>query len=277
MSRQILSFTQKASGTAAFKLPCGFCLLPRRVSEQSRRTASKSMLWSPAPRFFDRNMGIQGSAKHHSDGLLAPSTCCLPLCQAGSIHKCLARENARENGPPGPRKRDWFDYQHVTHRPGDSRCRIPEQLLGCIIRACSRENDVVLDPFGASGTTLAVARKLNRRFIGFGISRDDVRKIKERLSSVHPGDTLVGPEKPALSAPRTKAGRKLKRPGKVSTDTASQSPVLAKPNLGDPQPVCLRAPPGFWLTPIAEGSSSKDSAPRTRNSSRSSRASKRTG
>ncbi len=108
---------------------------------------------------------------------------------------------------------------------------MPEQLLGRIIRASSRENDIVLDPFGGSGTTLAVAKKLNRRFIGFEISSKYVENIKERLSSIQPGDPLVGPEHSVLSAPPTKAGRKLKRAGKVSTDTVSQSPVLAKTNV----------------------------------------------
>jgi site-specific DNA-methyltransferase (adenine-specific) len=44
---------------------------------------------------------------------------------------------------------------------------MPEQLLGRIIRACSNPGDVVLDPFGGSGTTLVVARKLHRRSLGF--------------------------------------------------------------------------------------------------------------
>ena len=42
-------------------------------------------------------------------------------------------------------------------REGFHGCQMPEQLLGRIIRACSREGEVVLDPFGGSGTTLAVA------------------------------------------------------------------------------------------------------------------------
>jgi hypothetical protein len=42
-------------------------------------------------------------------------------------------------------------------REGFHGCQMPEQLLGRIIRAGSREGEVVLDPFGGSGTTLAVA------------------------------------------------------------------------------------------------------------------------
>ena len=54
-----------------------------------------------------------------------------------------------------------------SQRAGWHGCQMPEQLLGRIIRASSREKDLVLDPFGGSGTTLAVAKKLKRRFVGF--------------------------------------------------------------------------------------------------------------
>ena len=134
-----------------------------------------------------------------------------------------------------PAHSDTWYFSRVAGTFGERRgwhgCQMPEQLLGRIIRASSRENDIVLDPFGGSGTTLAVAKKLNRRFIGFEISSKYVENIKERLSSIQPGDPLVGPEHSVLSAPPTKAGRKLKRAGKVSTDTVSQSPVLAKTNV----------------------------------------------
>jgi DNA modification methylase len=94
-----------------------------------------------------------------------------------------------------------------SERRGWHGCQMPEQLLGRIIRACSNEGDIVLDPFGGSGTTLAVARKLRRRFVGFELSPEYARKIEERLSHVKPGDPLVGPENPASSAPRTKDAR----------------------------------------------------------------------
>ena len=55
-------------------------------------------------------------------------------------------------------------------RAGWHGCQMPEQLLGRIIRACSNEDDLVLDPFAGSGTTLAVAKKLGRRFVGFELS-----------------------------------------------------------------------------------------------------------
>jgi DNA modification methylase len=42
---------------------------------------------------------------------------------------------------------------------------MPEDLLELIIRASSKEGDLVLDPFGGTGTTAFVAKRLKRRFI----------------------------------------------------------------------------------------------------------------
>jgi site-specific DNA-methyltransferase (adenine-specific) len=89
---------------------------------------------------------------------------------------------------------------------------MPEQLLGRIIRASSNEGDLVLDPFGGSGTTLAVARKLGRRFLGFELSEQYAARIDQRLAAIRPGDPLDGAPEPLKSVPATKNGRRLKRP-----------------------------------------------------------------
>jgi len=94
-------------------------------------------------------------------------------------------------------------------RAGWHGCQMPEQLLGRIVRACSNPGDVVLDPFAGSGTTLAVARKLDRRPIGFELSEKYAARACERLASITPGDPLDGSENPLTSAPSTSAGVKL--------------------------------------------------------------------
>ena len=63
-------------------------------------------------------------------------------------------------------------------RAGWHGCQMPEQLLGRIIRACSNEGELVLDPFAGSGTTLAVAKKLGRRFLGFELRPNTPRRSK---------------------------------------------------------------------------------------------------
>jgi DNA modification methylase len=94
-------------------------------------------------------------------------------------------------------------------RAGFHGCQMPEQLLGRIIRMCSHENDVVLDPFSGSATTLAVAKKLGRRYLGFDLSPDYVQRGTQRLAAIEVGDPLDGAPEPTMSAPKTANGRRL--------------------------------------------------------------------
>ena len=88
-------------------------------------------------------------------------------------------------------------------RAGFHGCQMPEQLLGRIIRACSNEGELVLDPFSGSSTTLTVSKKLGRQFLGFDISEDYVTRGLTRLASVQTGDALEGAPEPTVSAPAT--------------------------------------------------------------------------
>ena len=88
---------------------------------------------------------------------------------------------------------------------------MPEQLLGRIIRCCSDPNEIVLDPFGGSGTTFTVAKKLGRRWIGFELSADYVAKIKSRLGGTQVGEPLDGAVDPVTSAPSTPDTPKTRR------------------------------------------------------------------
>ncbi len=103
-------------------------------------------------------------------------------------------------------------------RAGWHGCQMPEQLLGRIIRACSNEGELVLDPFCGSGTTPAVAKKLHRRYLTFELSEDYAKQARDRLASIKPGDPLDGVADPLSSVPDTANGRRLdkaKKPGKA--------------------------------------------------------------
>lgn len=105
-------------------------------------------------------------------------------------------------------------------REGFHGCQMPEQLLGRIIRLCSRPGEVVLDPFSGSGTTLAVAKKLGRASRGFDLSPDYAKYGTERLQAIHVGDALSGTAEPTMSVPVTL--REIKR-GKNTPNIDSKS------------------------------------------------------
>ena len=58
----------------------------------------------------------------------------------------------------------------------------PEALLERIIKASSNEGDIVLDPFCGCGTAVAVAQKLNRKWIGIDITYLAIDIIEKRLA-----------------------------------------------------------------------------------------------
>jgi len=59
----------------------------------------------------------------------------------------------------------------------------PEALLERIIKASSNEGDIVLDPFCGCGTTVTVAEKLKRKWIGIDITHLAVSLMKHRLEN----------------------------------------------------------------------------------------------
>ncbi|MCY2925789.1 MAG: site-specific DNA-methyltransferase [Planctomycetota bacterium] len=105
-------------------------------------------------------------------------------------------------------------------RAGWHGCQMPEQLLGRIIKACSNPDELVLDPFGGSGTTLAVAKKLGRQFLGFELSENYAAKIESRLSGIRVGDPLSGAEEPNVSAPSTAKGKRRPAEGGLFASVA---------------------------------------------------------
>jgi site-specific DNA-methyltransferase (adenine-specific) len=94
-------------------------------------------------------------------------------------------------------------------RAGFHGCQMPEQLLGRIIKVSSNPGELVLDPFGGSGSTLVVAKKLGRDYLGFELSENYATRIRERLEAARAGEPLVGPADPLASAPATANGRRL--------------------------------------------------------------------
>ena len=80
--------------------------------------------------------------------------------------------NVWDDIPSGLKVKKATDYYSEKH----------PKILERIIKASSNEDDVVADFYCGSGTTLAVAKSLNRNFIGCDINAAAVRISNERLS-----------------------------------------------------------------------------------------------
>jgi DNA modification methylase len=78
----------------------------------------------------------------------------------------------------------WTDIQNVQSQSGERigyPTQKPEALLERIIKCASNEGDMVLDPFMGGGTTIAVADRLNRQWIGIDQSAMAVKVTELRL------------------------------------------------------------------------------------------------
>ncbi|MGI9558300.1 MAG: DNA methyltransferase [Thermodesulfobacteriota bacterium] len=79
----------------------------------------------------------------------------------------------------------WNDIPDAMHISKNERTGYPTQkpiaLLERIIKASSKEDDIVLDPFCGCATTLVAAEKLNRRWIGIDISEKAVDLVTLRM------------------------------------------------------------------------------------------------
>ena len=89
------------------------------------------------------------------------------------------------NNMRGANPGNVWDFSHVHYCQASRQnhpTQKPEALFERMILASSDENDVVLDPFCGSGTSLRVCQQTNRRGIGIEINEEYVNMTKERLT-----------------------------------------------------------------------------------------------
>jgi len=90
---------------------------------------------------------------------------------------------------------DWFEMPPINQAAKERLgypTQKPEALLERIIKASSNEGDVVLDAFCGCGTTVAVAQRLNRKWIGIDITYNSISLILKRLTDAYGNDIMNG-------------------------------------------------------------------------------------
>ena len=99
---------------------------------------------------------------------------------------------------------DWWDIPALPPMSGERigyPTQKPEALLKRIIECASNKGDIVLDPFVGGGTTVAVADKLNRRWIGIDQSAQAVEVTRQRIGALKPDHSSLSTS--AQSAAKT--------------------------------------------------------------------------
>jgi site-specific DNA-methyltransferase (adenine-specific) len=105
-----------------------------------------------------------------------------------SGHRKPGVEEAETQGPPLSDTWEVGVIAAIGRERTGYPTQKPEALLERVIRASTHEGDIVLDPFCGSGTTLAVAERLGRQWIGMDVAPMAIEVSRERLakSSVSP-------------------------------------------------------------------------------------------
>lgn len=100
------------------------------------------------------------------------------------------KENSAQRIDPDRRLKDVgvrFNIWEITSSrnansgTGNHPAIFPEKLAEDHILSWSNEGDIILDPMAGSGTTLKMAKKNNRNYIGIEISQEYINIINERL------------------------------------------------------------------------------------------------
>ena len=159
--------------------------------------AHETMLWCAKSEKSKYTFNYD-AMKNLNEGLQMRSDWTLPLCTG----------QERLKGEDGQKI-------HATQKP--------ESLLYRVITSASNVGDVVLDPFFGTGTTGAVAKRLNRKYIGIERDQGYIKAALDRLKRVQPVDDVSLLDTPSKrSEPRIPFGnvveRGLLKPGDVLTD-----------------------------------------------------------
>ena len=127
----------------------------------------------------------------------------------------------------------WDDIRELTsgYFAGDEALRdaeghrlhkqqAPIQLLLRIILSSTNPDDVVLDPFAGSGTTLVVAEQLGRKSVGIELDSQNVALIQNRLAERRKSDDVSRFLKDYVCTPNLEAIWGKTMPMRKSTPSA---------------------------------------------------------
>jgi site-specific DNA-methyltransferase (adenine-specific)/modification methylase len=120
--------------------------------------AHETLIWASKDKDSKYTFNYK-TMKAYNDNLQMRSDWYIPICNG--------KERIKINGHKA----------HPTQKP--------EALLYRIITSTSKPSDLILDPFVGTGTTLAVAKKLGRNFIGIEKEKKYVKISNERIKKVN--------------------------------------------------------------------------------------------
>lgn len=152
-------------------------------------------------------MTTYNDVRQNPKGKLPDDTWVLKFPATADWH--VRPQDAQEEGHFDPEGDTWYQSRLAgtfKEREQWHPCQLPEALLERIVRCSSNRGDLVFDPFAGSGTTLAVAHKLGRHWLGCELSPEYREKALERITA-DPAEKLNAP---VITKKGRRAGKKKK-------------------------------------------------------------------
>ena len=144
------------------------------TEEYSKVTKSKFKYRDDIGLYQIRGKNLSGSPVKAADGLTPEDEKKYP----GLTYRDYLHDR------PGVAPRDWWQVP-IINKAAQERLyyptQKPEELLRRIISVSSNPRDIIVDVFAGSGTTLAVAEKLGRRWIGIDCGKLAIYTIQKRM------------------------------------------------------------------------------------------------
>jgi DNA modification methylase len=100
------------------------------------------------------------------------------------------------NNMRGANPGDVWEFSHIHYCQENRQnhpTQKPEGLMERMILASSNENDLVIDPFSGSGTTLRVCQQLKRDCLGIELNEEYIKSTEKRLSEDFVGFDSIDP------------------------------------------------------------------------------------
>jgi DNA modification methylase len=100
------------------------------------------------------------------------------------------------NNMRGANPGDVWEFSHIHYCQENRQnhpTQKPEGLMERMVLASSNENDLVIDPFSGSGTTLRVCQQLKRDCLGIELNEEYIKSTEKRLSEDFVGFDSIDP------------------------------------------------------------------------------------
>ncbi len=109
-----------------------------------------------------------------------------PQAETSQYNNGNGKKYVWEPHPNGAKPKDVLEIPTLSNSSWEKtshKTQKPVELVRRCVLSSSNENDLVIDPFGGSGTTYAVAEAFNRRWMGTELEKEYCKIIRERVSN----------------------------------------------------------------------------------------------